>query len=159
VRGAGSQVRRIQLSEELDLEIRREAERRGMSRSVMTSELLEEAIRTRRAPGVLFVDGPAGRRAEVAGTGLDVWEVIATWQEGDRNFCTLQQNYPWLSEPQLRAALAYYQLYPGEIDARLAREEGLNPETLWQEAPFLRPRSRCPDPRALPFKARRVALL
>ena len=34
----------------------------------------------------------------------------------------LRQNYPWLSEAQLRAALGYYEIYPSEINARLERE-------------------------------------
>ena len=36
----------------------------------------------RRAPGIVFADGPAGRRAAVGGTGLDVWEIVATWRAG-----------------------------------------------------------------------------
>ena len=77
----------------------------------------------RRAPGIVFADGPAGRRAVVAGSGLDVWEVVATWRAGGGDWEDLRTDYPWLAEPQLRAALAYYELYPAEIDARLAREE------------------------------------
>ena len=43
-------------------------------------------MRMRSAPGVLFADGPAGRRAVIAGTGLDVWEVIAAWRAADEDF-------------------------------------------------------------------------
>jgi uncharacterized protein (DUF433 family) len=75
----------------------------------------------RRFPGICFADGPAVRRAVVAGTGLDVWEVIATWY-GCGSEALLRQSYPWLNEVQLRAALAYYDAYPKEIDLRLHRE-------------------------------------
>ncbi len=35
-------------------------------------------------PGVDLVDGPAGRRPRLAGSGLDIWEVIETVKdEGD----------------------------------------------------------------------------
>jgi len=34
----------------------------------------------RRIPGISFVDSITGPRPAVAGTGLDVWEVIATWK-------------------------------------------------------------------------------
>jgi len=132
----------IRISDELDREIARESESRGKSWSAITAELLEEAIRMRRAPGIVFVDGATGRRAAIAGTGLDVWEIIATWQEGGRSYEELRQNYPWLSEFQLRAALAYYELYPTEIDARLEREAQLTPERVWQEFPFLKPLNR-----------------
>ncbi len=128
----------IRISDELERAILQESRARGRSWSAMTAELLEEAIRIRKAPGVLFVDGPAGRRATLAGSGLDVWEVIATWKEGGDEL--LRQSYPWLTEPQLRAALGYYELYPQEIDARLAREASWTPERVQRELPFARPR-------------------
>jgi uncharacterized protein (DUF433 family) len=131
----------IRLSSQLDEEISRESTARGKSWSAMTAELLDEAIRTRRAPGVSFVDGATGRRAVVSGTGLDVWEVVATWKEGGESYETLRQNYPWLSDAQLRAALGYYETYPSEIDARLEREARWTPERVRREFPFSRPRN------------------
>ncbi len=94
----------------------------------------------RRTPGVVFADGPAGRRAVVAGSGLDVWEVVASWLGSARDFAQLRQNYNWLSEPQLRAALAYYEAYPQEIDARLDREAHWTPEKVASDLPFVAPR-------------------
>jgi uncharacterized protein (DUF433 family) len=131
----------IRISDHLDREIAHESETRGKSWSAITNELLEEAIRMRRAPGIVFVDGVTGRRAALAG-GLDVWEIVATWQQGGKSYEALRQNYPWLTEAQLRAALAYYELYPSEIDARLEREGQWTPERVWQELPFLKPRNR-----------------
>jgi uncharacterized protein (DUF433 family) len=131
----------IRISDQLNREITYESATRGKSWSAITNELLEEAIRMRRAPGIVFVDGATGRRAALAG-GLDVWEIIATWQQGGRSYKELRQNYPWLTETQLRAALAYYELYPSEIDARLEREAQWTPEKVWQELPFLKPRNR-----------------
>jgi uncharacterized protein (DUF433 family) len=91
---------------------------------------VEEAIRMRTVPEILFADGPTGRRAVVAGSGLDVWEVIAAWQEGGRDFEELRESYDWLTEVQLRSALRYYELHPEEIDARLAKERRLTPEMI-----------------------------
>lgn len=130
----------VRLSPELEKEIAREAEIRGKSRSAVTQDLLSEAVRMRRTPGIVFADGPSGRRAVVAGTGLDVWEVVRAWREGDRAFGELCREYSWLAEPQLRAAIAYYELYPEEIDARLAREERWTSESLRREHPALVPR-------------------
>lgn len=84
----------------------------------------------RRAPGIVFAAGPTGRRAVVAGTGLDVWELVAAWLEGSRDFEDLKRNYEWLTEAQLRSALRYYELYPEEIDARLERERRWTPEAI-----------------------------
>lgn len=129
----------IRIPDELDREIAHESELRGKSWSATTAELLDEGIRMRRAPGIGFVDGPAGRRAVVAGTGLDVWEVVATWKDSGRNYEALRRNYPWLTEAQIRAALAYYEVYPAEIEARLLRESQWTPERVRRELPFSRP--------------------
>lgn len=132
----------IRIPDELDRAIERESEVRGKSWSAMTTELLEEAMRMRRVPGIAFVDGPAGRRAVVAGTGLDVWEVIATWQSCGGSEELLRQSYPWLTGIQLRAALAYHEVYPKEIEARLHREARWTPEQIRHDLPFARPRNR-----------------
>ena len=88
--------------------------------SVVANELLAEAVKMRRCPGIVFADGPSGRRPCIAGSGLDVWEVIATAKSLDRDFDRLQAAYHWLTEPQLRAALGYYAAYPEEIDRQIA---------------------------------------
>src|SRR5262249_47203124 len=137
-----TKVKGIRIPDELDREIARESTVRERTWSALAAELLQEAIRMRRAPGIVFVDGAVGRRAVVAGTGLDVWEVVATWQPCDGDFRRLRRSYPWLTESQLRAALSYYELYPVEIDARLEREAEWTPERVAKELPFARPRNR-----------------
>lgn len=138
----GTRVKGIRITDELDREIARESTARERTWSALAAELLQEAIRMRRSPGIAFVDGAVGRRAVVAGTGLDVWEVIASWHACGRDFGKLRKGYPWLTEPQLRAALSYYELYPAEIDARLEREAQWTPERVARELPFARPRNR-----------------
>ena len=134
-----TRARGVRVPDDLDHEIRREAEVRGKSWSATTQELLDEGIRMRRAPGVVFADGPAGRRAVIAGSGLDVWEVVAAWRAMDEDFGRLRAGYPWLTEPQLRGALSFYRLYPEEIDARLERERSWTPERVRRELPFATP--------------------
>jgi uncharacterized protein (DUF433 family) len=135
-----TRARGIRIPDELAHDIAREAEARGLSWSAMTTTLLIEALKMRRVPGIVMVDGPTGRRAVVAGSGLDVWEIIATWQACGHDEAQLAKHYPWLTQPQLRAALAYYQLYPEEIEARLAREQQWTPERVRRELPFAVPR-------------------
>jgi hypothetical protein len=67
-----TRIRDLSIPDELDREIGRESADRATTWSALATELLEEALRMRRASGVVFVDGPAGRRAALAGTGLDV---------------------------------------------------------------------------------------
>jgi uncharacterized protein (DUF433 family) len=94
----------------------------------------------RRCPGILSADGPTGRRARIAGTGLDVWEVIATYRSVGRSFKRLKAAYPQLDEAKLLAAVSYYECYPGEIDNRISDNEAWTPETLKARYPFTRPR-------------------
>jgi hypothetical protein len=65
--------------------------------------------------------------------------VISTYKNAGDDYERLKESYPWLSEPQLRAALLYYELYPEEINARIEREEWWTPERVRREFPFLRP--------------------
>ena len=104
-----------------------------------TNELLEEAIRMRRCPGIVFTSGPAGRRATIAGTGLDVWEVVAKTRARGSDVRRLRRYYSWLPESQIRSALTYYQLYPEEIDARLRREEAMTPAAVYGRHPAIKP--------------------
>lgn len=138
---AKSTARGVRVPEDLQQEIEREMERRDVDEwSGMVVELLREAMRARRAPGIVFVDGATGRRPVVAGSGLEVWEVVATWKEVGRNYDRLRSAYDWLVEPQLRAALSYYELYGDDVDARLEREARLTSERVQNELPFTKPR-------------------
>lgn len=132
-----STTKGLRVPEHLQRAIEEEMDRTGSTEwSATVLELIDEGIRMRRAPGVTFTGGPAGRRAVLAGTGLDVWEVIATWQEVGEDYSRLKASYDWLTEPQLRAALGYYDLYPAEIDARLKAEANRTPEWVRRELPF-----------------------
>lgn len=109
----------------------------GRDFSASAVELLTEAVKMRRCPGIVFADGPSGRRARLAGTGLDVWEVVATHRGVEGSLERLRQAYPWLSEAQLRAALGYYSVFREEIDRRIARSEGWTPERVLVQYPSL----------------------
>jgi uncharacterized protein (DUF433 family) len=136
-----TRARGLRLPEELQEEIEREMRLREVTFSEVATSLLREAVRMRRVPGIVFMDGPVGRRASIAGTGLDVWEVIATFKSVGEDRERLEASYGWLSDRQLCAALAYYGLYPEEIDARIEEEESWTPERVYTEFPYLRPRS------------------
>lgn len=116
----------IRLEEEAREAVEGLAKEERRPKSAVLRELLEEAIRLRRCPGILFLEGPTGRRPVIAGTGLEVWEVIATHQqECGEDFEKLKKAYDWLTPTQLRSALAYYRLYPQEIDEEIRRQQAL----------------------------------
>lgn len=134
----GSIPHSLRIPDRLDRDIRREIRHRGeRDWSKGAISLLEEGVRAARVPGVVFVQRRDGRRAAVAFSGLEVWEIIATWKAGE-SWRALVDAYPELSETQLRAAVAYYRAYPEEIDERLEREAYWTPERVDEELPFSR---------------------
>jgi uncharacterized protein (DUF433 family) len=129
----------IRVPEQLDREISRENQHRGeRDWSKGAISLMEEAVRAARVPGIVFVQRRDGRRAAVAFSGLEVWEIVASWKEGGESWQVVVEAYAELSESQLRAALAYYRAYPEEIDERLEREAYWTPERVAEELPFTR---------------------
>jgi uncharacterized protein (DUF433 family) len=129
----------LRIPERLDREISREIQFRGeRDWSKGAISLMEEAVRSSRVPGIVFVQRRNERRPVVAFSGLEVWEAVATWKEAGENWDALIKAYPEVSENQLRAAIAYYRAYPEEIDERLAREAYWTPERVADELPFTR---------------------
>jgi len=128
----------LRLPPETLKEIEQMAKETGQDFSNVTKDLLQEAIKMRRCPGILFVEGINGRRARVAGTGIEVWEVIAAHKSMKEDFNRLQKAYHWLSAEQLKAALGYYKIYPQEIDRLVERNEEWNEEKVRGRYPFMR---------------------
>lgn len=134
---AHGNAREFALPAQLEGELDREFARRGVREcGVGVADPLSEAVRMRRVPGIVFVDSRTGRRPMVAGTGLDVWEVVASWLAVDRDPATFRDATDWLSDAQRAAALNYYALYPEEIDARLATGAEWTPTRVRDELPF-----------------------
>jgi uncharacterized protein (DUF433 family) len=127
----------IRLPEEAVKEIEMLASGTGKDFSGIARDLLVEAVKMRRCPGITFADGPTGRRAKIAGTGIDIWEFIATFKSIDENYKKLKETYHWLSDPQIRSALSYYALYPDEIDEKINRNEDITQAQVIKRFPFL----------------------
>jgi uncharacterized protein (DUF433 family) len=127
----------IRLPEETVKEIEALASGTGRDFSGIARDLLFEAVKMRRCPGITFADGPTGRRAKIAGTGIDIWEFIATFKGLDENYDKLKKTYHWLSDQQIRAALSYYALYPDEIDKKITTNEDIIQEQVIKRFPFL----------------------
>ena len=125
----------VRLPENAVREIEKMVKETGMDFSA-TKDLLSEAVKMRRCPGLLFAD-VKGRRARIAGTGLEVWEIIATLRSLDKNLKRLQKTYHWLTGEQIRSALAYSGAYPQEIDEQIRKNEEANEEKIKERYPFL----------------------
>lgn len=92
----------------------------GRTISQMLARLVDEGIRMRRFPGIVFAYGPAGRRAHLAGTGLDVWEAVGLYRAYGQDASRLVGDHPILVPPALELSLAYARAYPDEIEQALA---------------------------------------
>jgi hypothetical protein len=116
------------------------ARRRGEAKARTAERLIDEGLRMEDHPGIVFRDGPAGRRAALAG-GPDVWEVVKTLKEmGTPQEQAIAGAMEWgsLSRAQVDAAVRYYADFPGEVDERIAHNRD---EAERQHAAFLRARA------------------
>ncbi len=113
------------------------AQQSGKDFSTVTKQLLEEALKMHRCPGIVFSEGVSGRRARIAGTGIEVWEVIASYKSVGEDVARLRTTFSWLSELQLRVALGYYRAYPKEIDHLMEQNENWTRESTYKRFPFL----------------------
>lgn len=127
----------VELDEVVLRELQEMASHTGQALNALLQELTQEALRIRRYPGIVFTEGPAGRRTTLMGPGLDVWEVIAVYLGCDRDRETTLSILGQLTEQDLEVALAYYQAYPDEIEAILADNVRPVEDRLW-EAPHLK---------------------
>jgi hypothetical protein len=85
--------------------------------------------------GIVFRDGPTGRRAALAG-GPDVWELIATIKSGKargEEAITATAELLNLTDSQVRTAVRYYGACPDEIDWRITLNAAADDaEAAWQ---------------------------
>ena len=94
------------------------------TRTGLAERYVEEGLRMDEHPGIGFADGPAGRRAVLQGTGLDVWEAVATvTQPGGSVEATAA--YLELPVSTIRMAVRYYAAFPAEIDDLIARQASI----------------------------------
>ena len=109
---------------------------RARSRSVaprtLAQRYVEEGLRTDEHPLIRFVDGPAGRRPRLQGTGLDVWEAISVVRDNDGDEREAAE-YLQIPLGLIQAAVAYYGAYRDEIDEwiELNAREGEAAYTAW----------------------------
>lgn len=111
------------VSEEVHRELRGIARAEGRSVSEVLARLAEQGVRMRRFPGLVFIDGPGGPRAHLAGTGFDAWELVALFRAYGGDVARLLRDHPALERRELELALEYAKAYPEEIDQFIADNE------------------------------------
>lgn len=132
-------ARSRQFSARLDRSIAERLERRrsltGLNKSRLAERYIDEGMRMEDHPGIVFRDGPSGRRAGLMG-GPDIWEVIAALRTSDlEGDAAIEATAAWgdLTPAQVRTAIRYYAEYRDEVDQRVRRhlEEADAAEQAW----------------------------
>jgi hypothetical protein len=106
--------------------LRRRAGLQDSTPSGLAQRLVDEGLRSQEHPGIVFRDGPSGRRAALV-AGPDVWEVIAAVRasgaKDEKRAIAVVAAEMTLSPAQVQLALEYYGSFPSEIDAQVAENE------------------------------------
>ena len=108
----------------------------GGNTSALAQRLVDEGLRMADHPGVIFKEGPTGRRAALP-YGPDVWEIVKFLREVDeRGPAALDAAAEVFAvDPShISAALSYYGDYRDEIDAEIAQadEASERAEAAWR---------------------------
>jgi hypothetical protein len=107
----------------------------GGSTSGLVQRLVDEGLRMQEHPGVIFKDGPTGRRAAIA-FGPDVWEIIKFLREiderGEHAVAAAAEVFN-IDPVWATTAIRYYADYAQEIESEIAEadEESIRAEQAW----------------------------
>ena len=114
----------LPIAEDLAERLRVEGEASDQAPPVLAASLIDEGLKTRQFPGIVFMDGTAGRRACLSG-GPDVWQIIRALREVPaaddspvRTVCIESD----LHSRQVELAIRYWEAYPEEIEAMIAKD-------------------------------------
>lgn len=118
----------VRFRPEVERRLEEEAERARRPETVVLEALADEGLKMRRFPGIGFMGPEHDRRAYLAGTGLEIWEVMELYRDygEEKRGLMLEAHLP--AERQLDVALAYYrenartpeewhEMYPGVVPA------------------------------------------
>ena len=133
---AGSRTFSARFSSDVVDRLKRRSDRTQTSRSRLAERYVDEGVRMDEHPGIVFRDGPTGRRAGLA-AGPDVWEIVLALKTGSArgdDAVEALSNSLGLSQAQVRVAVRYYAAFADEIDALVLRaiEEADADEQAWK---------------------------
>ena len=115
----------FRLPPELVRRIDSEASERRMTMTGLVQSLLDEGLKTSRYPGIIYRDGPTGRRAALAG-GPDVWEIVRTVRQapgrGEARLARVARESD-LPVRLAHLAIDFAAAYPDEIEARIQLDD------------------------------------
>lgn len=113
----------------LDPEVKQRLQAQAVAERITERALLErlvsEGLDTLHHPGIVYRDGPTGRRAALA-MGPDVWEVVSALRHtrggAERRVATLAEQFG-LHARHIRTAIDFAASHQEEIDAQVAAND------------------------------------
>lgn len=101
--------------------LERQAAAEGITERVLLERLVSEGLDTLHHPGIVYRDGPTGRRAALA-VGPDVWEVVSalrhTKGSDEKRVAALAEQFD-LHPRHIRTAIDFAASHRDEIDAQV----------------------------------------
>jgi hypothetical protein len=101
--------------------LERQAAAEGITERALMERLISEGIDTLYHPGVIYRDGPTGRRAALA-VGPDIWEVVSalrhTKGSPEKRIAVLAEQFN-LHPRHIRTAIDFAASHQDEIDAQV----------------------------------------
>ncbi|MFC1539852.1 hypothetical protein ACFL41_00010 [Gemmatimonadota bacterium] len=110
------------LPEWLDQEIREFFKKAGLGVSTGMKQITEEWWIMRNMPSVEIRDGVTGPRAALK-DGPDIWQIIMVKEGYGDDLQGLSEHFGDLPMEDIETALAFYRLFPEQIDAKLRENE------------------------------------
>ncbi|GLZ50279.1 hypothetical protein Acsp06_64640 [Actinomycetospora sp. NBRC 106375] len=108
----------------------------GATPSGLAQRLVDEGLRMADHPGIVFRNGPAGRRPALV-VGPDLWELVVFLQEiderGEAAVDAAAETFD-LPASAVTAGIRYYTAFPAEIDAWISDSQAASEraEREWQ---------------------------
>jgi hypothetical protein len=122
---AAARATSYRLDPQIKTDLETQARAEGISERALLERLIVEGLATLRHPGIVYRDGPSGRRAGLA-TGADVWEIVSAlrYTKGREGQRIAQLAEQFGAHPaQIRVALDFAALHRAEVDARVAAND------------------------------------
>ena len=113
----------LRLPDEVRTRLDDESRRVASAPSSLAVVLIDEGLKMRRFPGIVFRDGPTGRRAGLA-NGPDVWEIVRDLKRHGAvsDQINLVAEETSLAPELVGLAADYYVVFPDEVDGRIAAD-------------------------------------
>src|SRR5438105_1731665 len=116
----GTVVQSCRLEKEAASMLARQARRRHLEVSTLTSLYLKEKALEEEFPGIGFRDSAGGREAYLLGHRVAVWEVLDVYREA-KSIARTADHFGW-PDYLVKCALAYAKEFPAEIAAQRKAE-------------------------------------